>query len=131
MDDEQVRELIRSATELVRDRGDDTNHTVAAAVLTNTGSIFASLNLFHFTGGPCAEVAVLARVFSEGELPKMIVAVGNDGRGILAPCGRCRQTLYDYVPEMQVVLRTEDGIDTWSIGDLLPHTYDVKAQQTG
>jgi cytidine deaminase len=129
MEHGRVDELIYAAADLVGRHGDHMNHTVAAAVLTEVGSIFTSLNLFHFTGGPCAEVAVLARSASEGERPVMIVAVGSDGRGVLAPCGRCRQTIFDYFPEMTVVLSTNDGICVRRISDLLPHAYDWTAQQ--
>ena len=126
MDEAQRKKLIDAATELVDKYGDDKNHTVAAAVLTKSGKVLTSLNLFHFTGGPDAEVAVLARTASEGETPTVIVAVGHKGRGILAPCGRCRQTIFDYYPDMQVILPNNI---IKSVQELLPDTYDWNEQQ--
>jgi cytidine deaminase len=123
---EQTTQLINAAKELVDKYADDKNHTVAAAVLTKSGKIITSMNFYHFTGGPDAEIATLARVVSEGEEPTMIVAVGHNNRGVLSPCGRCRQTIFDYYPDMQVIL-TNDG-DAKSIKDLLPDSYSWNDQ---
>jgi len=38
-----------------------------------------------------------------------IVAVGNHGRGVVAPCGRDRQVLADYHPGVRVIVPTPDG----------------------
>lgn len=119
--------LINAATELVNKYADDNNHTVAAAVLTKSGKIITSMNFYHFTGGPDAEVAALVRVVSEGEEPVKLVAIGHNGRGVLSPCGRCRQTIFDYYPEMQIIM-TNDGKEK-SISDLLPSVFDWKGQQ--
>lgn len=119
--DEQNLQLINAASELVNKYADDENHTVASAVLTKSGKIITSMNFYHFTGGPCAEVAALARMVSEGQEPIKIVAVGHNNRGVISPCGRCRQTIFDYYPEMQVIL-TNDG-NVKSIKDLLPDIY--------
>ena len=108
--DEQIDKLIDAAAELVNKYGDEYNHTVAAAVISKSGKIITALNLFHFTGGPCAEVAVLSRATSEGVKDlTTIVAVGHKNRGILNPCGRCRQIILEYYPEMQVVVRADSN----------------------
>ena len=91
MDERRIEELIDAATQLVNAYGDTANHTVAAATTTEQGRIFTSLNLYHFTGGPCAEVALLARLASEGERPVALVAVGDRDRGVLPPCSRCQE----------------------------------------
>lgn len=119
----KIAELISAATELVSKRNDDLNHTVASAVLTEGGKIVSSMNLHHFTGGLCAEVAALARVASDGEMPVLIVAVGNRGRGVLAPCGRCRQVMLDYYPQIQVIVPSGQGNEAKDIKELLPSSY--------
>jgi cytidine deaminase len=119
--DPRAEQLIAAARELVERRCDDQNHTVAAAVLTSSGTTLTSMNLHHFTGGPDAEVAVLARVVSEGEEPLLIVAVGHDGRGVVPPCGRCRQVMLDYFPSIEVVM-ADDGRSK-TVAELLPDAY--------
>lgn len=105
--------------------GDGDNHTVAASLYADDGKMYSGMNLYHFTGGPCAEIVALARLVSDGggAKPLAIVAVADRERGVIAPCGRCREVLADYCPETQVVLRTEVGIEAVSLRTLLPHRY--------
>jgi len=104
------RELIDVATRLIAARTDDRFHTTAPAARAGDGRILTGLNVFHFTGGPCAELVVLGRAAAEGvdELTQ-IVAVGDRDRGILSPCGRCRQVLLDLCPHIRVVVWTGVG----------------------
>ena len=129
MDEQTIQMMIDEATELVNKRSDDKNHTVAATILTKNGKTFSSMNFYHFTGGPDAEVAAMARVATEGENPIAIVAVGHNNRGVVSLCGRCRQTVFDYYPEMQVIMPDDNGYKVMSIKDLLPETFDWNAQQ--
>ena len=122
----KINKLLVTAEKLVSKRSDDINHTVAASVLTKSGEIISSMNFYHFTGGPCAEVAALARVVSEGEEPIAVVAVGNNNRGVISPCGRCRQTIFDYYPNMEIVI-TNEG-DMKAIKGLLPNIYSWNDQ---
>lgn len=102
----------------------DPNHTVAAAAMDTTGRIYAAVNDYHFTGGPCAELVVLglAAAAQAGPLTTM-VAVGDNGRGVLAPCGRCRQVLLDQHPDCFVILSIDEDVDTRPVRDLLPYSY--------
>ena len=52
-----------------------------------------------------------------------IVAVGDRGRGVIAPCGRCRQILLDLHPDCFVIVPTQDGPDYTPIRDMLPTPY--------
>jgi cytidine deaminase len=88
------------------------------------------VNLYHFNGGPCGELVALANAISGGEKEfTVIVAVGDRNRGILAPCGRCRQVLFDYCPDIQVILLNEDEYIMKPIQDLLPDVYDWRKHQ--
>jgi cytidine deaminase len=126
MNENTIDQLVDAATKLIDKWNDDKNHTVAAAVITKSGLVFTSLNFYHFTGGPDAEVAVLARAASEGEHPVAIVAVGNNGRGILSPCGKCRQTIFDYYPDLQIIM-PDNSVKNIKV--LLPDTFDWNQQQ--
>ena len=53
-----------------------------------------------------------------------IVAVGNGGREILSPCGRCRQVLLDLHPDINVVLGDASRATIEPIRRLLPFAYD-------
>jgi cytidine deaminase len=122
--------LVEAAQSILREHGDGDIHTVAAAVLDENDRIHVGLNLYHFTGGPCAELVALAVARAGGaRAPRLIVAVGDAGRGVLAPCGRDRQVLADQFPDIHVIVPTSDGSLVLPIGDLLPHTYRWPAQQ--
>ena len=104
----------------------DANHTVAAAAMDTAGHIYTAVNDYHFTGGPCAELVVLGLAASSGAGPLMtMVAVGDGGRGILAPCGRCRQVMLDQQPGCNVIVPTENGPDSVPVRQLLPYSYDL------
>ena len=86
--------------------------------------MFSGVNLFHFTGGPCAELVALGAARASGGREILtIVAVGNGGRGVLAPCGRDRQVLADYYPGCRVIVPTPDGLSSVTCTDLLPGVY--------
>jgi cytidine deaminase len=79
------------------------------------------VNLFHFTGGPCAELVALGHARASGARQlTTIVAVGNLGRGTVGPCGRDRQILLDYHPRIRVLLPTVEGIRSVRVVDLMP-----------
>jgi cytidine deaminase len=120
---EFARGIIDASTDATEEEPNGV-HTMGAAVRTTDGRMFGGVNLFHFTGGPCAELVALGRARAEGarELTT-IVAVGNEGRGVVGPCGRDRQILVDYHPGIRVILPTEDGPRSVLAADLLPGAY--------
>ncbi len=75
-------ELVRRATEIVDRCGDGRVHTVAAAARAGDGLIVTGVNLYHFTGGPCAEMVLLGNAAELGVGPlEAIVAVADRTRG--------------------------------------------------
>jgi len=123
-DDEwQLVELARSTIDANTDAGPEQGgvHTMGAAVRISDGRMFPGVNLYHFTGGPCAELVALGAARAGGARDiKAIVAVGNHGRGPVGPCGRDRQVLFDYYPGIRVILPTEQGVRSVLITDLMP-----------
>ena len=116
--------MLSEATALAASLGNDEDHSVAAAATDTAGRIFSGVNVYHFTGGPCAELVVLGMAASAGAGPlTTIVAVGDGGRGVLAPCGRCRQVLLDQHPDCVVIVPTDEGPDGRPIRTLLPFAY--------
>ena len=83
----------------------DDRHTVAAAGRNADGDVFSGLNVFHFTGGPCAELVVLGVAAGGAPLVSMVAVKQT---GVVPPCGRCRQVLFDYFPDLRVVIDLDD-----------------------
>ena len=46
-----IDRLLVSASEMLARSGDGDNHTVAASLYADDGSIYSGMNLYHFTGG--------------------------------------------------------------------------------
>lgn len=113
-------ELVQAAAHVAHTRCRGDNHTVAAAARARDGRIVTAVNAYHFTGGPCAELVVIGAAAAQGAYElDTIVAVGDRDRGVVPPCGRCRQVLLDYFPTIKVIV----GNRTVPITDLLPETY--------
>lgn len=119
--------LLETATKLAATLPENDEHTVAAAAMDANGRVFTGVNVYHFDGGPCAELVTLgAAATADSAALIAIVAVGNGGRGILPPCGRCRQSLLDYFPDMSVLMPDwpgETGPTAVRVRELLPGSY--------
>jgi cytidine deaminase len=118
------QELIEFARRIVDDNGDGQLHTVGAAVRDVDGRMHGGINLYHFTGGPCAELVALGNARAQGARQlTTIVAVGDGGRGVVSPCGRDRQVLLDYYGGIRVLLPTDAGVRSVAIQQLLPSAF--------
>lgn len=125
--DDADRELVAAAQRAITEHGDGSVHTVGAAVRDEHGAVHVGVNLFHFTGGPCAELVALATARAAGaRAPRTIVAVGDAGRGVLSPCGRDRQVFADHHPDLRVVV---PGPAVVTVADLLPRAFSAPAAQ--
>jgi len=107
---------------------------VGCATLASDGRIFTGINVFHFSGGPCAENVAFANAAAAGissacspgtEGAKLVccVAVANDQRGVISPCGRCRQMMMDYYPGIRVIINDGKELRTAGVEELLPFAY--------
>ncbi|GGZ50329.1 cytidine deaminase family protein [Streptomyces bluensis] len=117
-------ELIQAAAHTARTRCRGDNHTMAAAARAGDGRIITAVNAYHFTGCPCAELVLIGTAAAQGAYElDTIVAMGDRDRGVVPPCGRCRQVLLDYFPTLKVIVGQDDRTRTVLITDLLPDSY--------
>lgn len=122
-DETELVDLARRTIDEATDAGPDEDgvHTVGAAVRAADGRTFVGVNVYHFTGGPCAELVALgaARAGGAKEITH-ILAVDNHSRGPIGTCGRDRQVLLDYYPNIRVILPTREGVRSVGIAALVP-----------
>jgi cytidine deaminase len=123
--------LVERARAVIDARANGTTHTVCAAARGADGRVVTGINVYHFNGGPCAELVALGRAVEEGlgDLLRM-VAVGDQGRGVLSPCGRCRQVMLDYFPSIEVIVPTADGPRVAPVASLLPFGRRIDPETT-
>lgn len=127
-DEAALVELARRTIDAATDAGpeEDGIYTMGAAVRSADGRMFAGVNLYHFTGGPCAELVALGAARAAGAFEiTHIVAVGNHGRGVCGPCGRDRQVFVDYYPGLRVIVPSPERPVSVLATDLLPNAYRV------
>ena len=103
---------------------------VGAAVRGASGRIHAGCNVESASFGLtcCAERVAVFKAVSEGETAIEAVAIVTDVSPPAAPCGACRQVLYEFGPDAVVVRANLAGERIEStMRDLLPDGFDGKS----
>lgn len=100
---------------------------VGAALEAPNGTIVAGCNVESASFGltMCAERVAIFRGVSEGLRSFVRVAVVTDTPTPTHPCGACRQLLWEFAPEAEVLLANLSGnVIKCSVRELLPHGFD-------
>jgi cytidine deaminase len=100
---------------------------VGAALMTESGAVFAGCNVENaaFPAGLCAEAGAIAAMAVAGERRITDIVVVGGGAGAVAPCGTCRQRLFEFAaPDARVHFADREGIvDASPLADLLPRAF--------
>jgi cytidine deaminase len=100
-------------------------YAVGAALLTASGAVYSGCNIEIASYGAtvCAERTAAFKAVSEGERAWRAIAVVTSNGA--APCGICRQVLYEFAPALTVVVADAQGRVVWEgpLGDLLPQGF--------
>ena len=102
-------------------------YPVGAAVLTLDGQIYTGCNVENVSYGlsNCAERTALFKAVSAGCREFAALAVAGGVQRPAAPCGACRQVLYEFGPDMEVVCLNKDNEEKHlHIKELLPYGFD-------
>jgi cytidine deaminase len=104
------------------------NFQVGAAIRTVDDKIFTGCNVESTSYGLtiCAERVALTKALSEGFTQFDAIAIVGPGAEICPPCGACRQLLYDYAPQIDVILVNMGDVQIISLADLLPLAFEEK-----
>lgn len=101
--------------------------SVGAAIETAAGEIITGCNIENATYGltMCAERVAIYKALSDGHRDFRRVVVVADTPKPTPPCGACRQILWEYAPEAEVVLANLVAVTaSYSMRDLLPAPFD-------
>lgn len=105
------------------------NFKVGAALLTADGTIVPGCNVESASYGLtiCAERVAITRGVTDGFHCFTRVAVVTDTPIPSAPCGACRQLLWEFAPEAEVLLANLKGdVVKWTVRELIPGAFDAK-----
>jgi cytidine deaminase len=105
------------------------NFRVGAALRATSGRIFGGCNVENATYGltVCAERVAMFTALAAGHRRFRRVAVVADTDAPTPPCGACRQILWEFGGDLEVILanlRRETG--RHRLADLLPLPFDAR-----
>ena len=98
------------------------NFKVGAAVLTSNGKIFSGCNIENSSYGLsiCAERAAIFNAVSSGYKKFTKIAVVTDSEPPSSPCGACRQVIFEFGDDIEVIMANLKGdIKIMKIDELL------------
>jgi cytidine deaminase len=101
---------------------------VGAALEDTGGRIHTGCNVENATYGltVCAERVAVFKAISEGVRQFRRVAVATDTDALAPPCGACRQILWEFCGDIEIVLTNPRGkVETYQLKDLFPKPFDA------
>jgi cytidine deaminase len=125
-----ARDLIAAARRARRNAQAAYSHfKVGAALETSDGTIVTGCNIENATYGltVCAERVAMFKALSDGHRRFRRIAVVADTEAPTPPCGACRQILWEFGGDLEVLLanmRRQTG--TYRLADLLPLPFDAR-----
>jgi cytidine deaminase len=101
---------------------------VGAAVEDEDGRVFTGCNVENATYGLtiCAERVAVFKAISEGASKLRRVAVVADTTVLTPPCGACRQILWEFCGDAEIVMANLKGeVETVSLREIFPRPFDA------
>jgi cytidine deaminase len=102
---------------------------VGAALETDDGLVVTGCNVENSTYGltVCAERVAVLKAVSDGHRAFRRIAVVADTRDPTPPCGPCRQILWEFCGDIEVVLANlTEETGRYRLKDLLPLPFDAR-----
>src|SRR6266852_9456807 len=125
---EQQEEMLSTARAAFKNaHAPYSNFRVGSSILTESGTLYHGCNVENASYGLtiCAERnAIFAAVAAEGSGMRIkAVAVATERDGPCAPCGACRQVIYEFGPDALILFRGQTGTEKMAITTLLPEGF--------
>ena len=106
------------------------NFHVGAAILLTNGKIFSGCNVENASYGMtnCAErtaiFSAVTKLGSSMEIAEIAITCAQDVP--CAPCGACRQVIYEFGPKAHIYFKSAKGWKETPITELLPEGFRLK-----
>ena len=100
------------------------HYPVGAALLAEDGRVFTGCNVENAAFGNtlCAERTALCKAVSEGARRFTAIAIASRGSAPF-PCGACRQSLYEFAPDLRVMVTWDGNVRKTTLRALLPEGF--------
>ena len=102
---------------------------VGAALETDSGEIITGCNIENATYGLtlCAERVAIFKALSDGKRSFTRIAVVADTQDPTPPCGACRQIIWEFCGDAEVIIANLTEVKTTlRMKDLLPLPFDKR-----
>ena len=111
------------------------NFYVGAALLCADGEIITGANVENssYGGAICAERVAITNAVTHGRRDFEAIAIvgalkGQSPTETCMPCGICRQFMCEFCSsDFKIVLADGENVKIYTMGDLLPHSFDAAA----
>ena len=105
---------------------------VGAALLTREGRVYQGCNIENASYGAtnCAERTALFKAVYEGERDFAKIAIAAE-KAMAWPCGICRQALFEFSPDMTVIVACGDEKASAKLSDLIPNGFGPSTGTSG
>ena len=101
---------------------------VGAALRAKSGRVYTGCNVENASYGLtiCAERVAIFKALSEGERGFDAIAVVTDADKLTSPCGACRQIIWEFCGDAEVILGNLKGkVEVYRMSELFPLPFDV------
>jgi cytidine deaminase len=108
------------------------NYRVGAALVTESGKVFAGCNVENASYGAtiCAERNAILQMVAAGESKPIGIVIVTGGDKPAPPCGMCRQVMVEFAREMPVILIGEsdqgDVRRDLELSALMPEVFELE-----
>ena len=103
------------------------HYAVGAALQGADDTIYTGCNIENaaYSATLCAERVALVKAVSEGARNFVRLAIAASGEDYCVPCGVCRQMLWEFAPDLEIICLNGQGqARIFSLRELLPHAFD-------
>ena len=120
--------LVRAAREArLRAQAPYSKFLVGAALESRDGAVVTGCNIENasYSLTVCAERVALVKALSEGITSFSRIVVVADTSAATPPCGPCRQLLWEYCGDIEVIIANlNETLGRYRLGELLPLPFD-------
>ena len=125
------RELVEKAfTMLERSYSPYSHFPVGAALECEDGAVYTGCNIENASYGltNCAERTAAFKAVSEGHTKFKRIVIAGRCEDYCWPCGSCRQMLYEFAPDLEILVgRGDHDYVKTTLRELLPRGFGPEA----
>lgn len=103
------------------------NFFVGACVLAGSGKTYVGCNVENASYGLaiCAERNALANAIANGEKSISAIAIYSPNMEKCLPCGACRQVIFEFGKEIEIITQIKNEYKVHKISELLPEGFEL------